>query len=169
MSAVTSESLKQHIIEHEIVLESHNITIGGDILVDDNILWLYDTSRSKWLSIDRFKPGGGESGKSKDKYLPVFDGQTLNLTGWRLPRDGTIVGIVAQTRLAATWTLEVRKNGALSAIASLAIAGTTGDHVRTTDVDVDEGDRIQLYANGDVRDPLVWIEIAWRNDSLTIP
>jgi len=161
--------IKQHIIEHEIL----GIDGGGsitDIQVDGGRLWVYDSSRSKWLSSDRLTASAGRAGRAKNSYLRLHDGQTSNLTGYRLPRDATITAMMAQTRNVETWTLRVRKNGSATNVASLVLNGVDGRHVITTNVDLDEGDQVQFYADTTeilgIRDPFVWIEIAWRNTNL---
>lgn len=157
------------------------VNVGGgkvdvrfpDIQVDGDSLWVYDQTRSKWLSTDKAQFSAGEKGLTKNKYLLTFDSQAINLTGYRMVRDGTITAIAAQTRNAETWTLRVRKNGSATNIQSLAMTAIDGNHSNTVNVDVDEGDRIQFYAETTtmfgIRDPLVWVEIAWRNDGLAAP
>jgi hypothetical protein len=134
--------------------------------VDDGRLWVYDITRSKWLSSDRLNASGGRKGRIKNGYLRILDGQSCNLTGYRLPRNGTITAIAAQTRDNETWTLRVRKNGDPTDIASLALNNVAGGHDTTVDVDVSEGDLIQLFAETTtffgIKDPFVWVEIAWR-------
>lgn len=143
-----------------------------DTQVDGGLLWVYDGSRSKWLSVDRFKPSAAEKGRVRNKYLRVYDSQVMNLSGWRLPRDATLVGITAQTRDVYTWNLRVRKNKSDTNIASLVMTAEEGNHSTSLDIDLDEGDRLHFYADtpsGAIRDPLVWVEIAWRNDTLATP
>jgi hypothetical protein len=141
--------------------------------VDGDNLWVYDDTRAKWLSSYRTSLHGGERGRAKNKYLLVVDGQALNLSGWRIPRDATLTAISAQTRSAFTWTLRVRKNGSPTNIASLVMTAAAGAHDTSIDVDLDEGDQLQLYAETTsffgVKDPLVWVEVAWRNDTLAMP
>ena len=144
-----------------------------DLQVDDGKLWVYDSSRSKWLSSDRATFGAGERGRAKNKYIPVFDGQVSNLSGYRVVRAATITAISAQTRVNETWTLRVRKNGDLADITSLVMTGVNGNHDDSINIDLDEGDRVQFFAETTgffgIRDPLVWVEVAWRNTSLALP
>ena len=173
--AVTSEKIKEWLVICEILggCSDGGTSPGNPLLeVDGGLLWVYDSSRGKWLSSSRFNASAGEKGRVRDKYLRVYDSQVTNLSGWRVPRDGTITAIVAQTRQAYSWTLRVRKNGSDTNIASLVLNSEAGKHQTTLSVDVAAGDQIQLFAEtafGAIRDPLVWVEIAWRNDTLATP
>jgi len=161
-------NIRKHIIEHEILGIRDNSQ--PDIQVDGGRLWVYDHERDKWLSTDRLFATAGRSGRAKNSYLRIADRQTSNLTGYRLFRSGTIVAIAAQTRNPETWTLRVRRNGNVTNVASLVMNATNGRHVTTVNVDIDEGDRLQLFAETTavfgIRDPFVEIEIAWRNNNL---
>lgn len=159
------KKIRDHILEHEII----GLTTGSsiaDLKVVDGRLWVYDNTRSKWLSADRLTASAGRKGRAKNSYLRILDGQASNLTGYRLPRKATITAIAAQTRNNETWILRVRKNGNPTDIASLAMSNVAGGHDTTVDVDLDEGDRVQLYADTTsffgISDPFVWVEIAWR-------
>lgn len=167
------KDLVNEIILHEI-LGSSSGGVGSDHLqIDNGILWVYDDNRSKWLSSFRSTFSSGERGRAKNKYLRTLDGQTTNLAGYRLPRKATITALVAQTKDVETWTLRVRKNGGPTDIASLVMTGVSGNHSGSLNIDLDEGDRLQFYAETTaflgIKDPLVWAEIAWRNDILTPP
>lgn len=153
---------------------SGQVDVSLDSLrLDQGLLWVYDTVRSKWLSTQRASFSAGEKGRIKNKYLMVFDGQVSNITGWRAVRDATITAIAAQTRDAETWTLKVRKNGDPTDIASLVMNGVDGNHSSVTNVDILEGDQVQFYAETTgffgIKDALVWVEVAWRNTSLAAP
>lgn len=157
------KKIRDHIIEHEIIGLEAGI---DDLKVVDGRLWVYDNIRSKWLSADRLDASAGRKGRIKNGYLRILDGQSCNLTGYRLPRNGTITAMAAQTRDNETWILRVRKNGDPTDIASLAMNNIAGGHDTTVDVDVNEGDLIQLFAETTtffgIKDPFVWVEIAWR-------
>jgi len=168
--AVTPEKIKDHLVICEI-LGCHEASEGiTDIQVDDGRLWVYDNYRNKWLSSDRLTAIAGKNGRAKNLYLRLPSGQPSNLTGYRIPRAATITAISAQTKENETWILRIRKNDSVANILSLALNNTNGKHDITVDVDLDEGDRIQFYADTTaflgIRDPFAWIEIAWRNDNL---
>lgn len=140
------------------------------VVMDDGDVFVYDDTRGKWLGSHRIIASAGRKGRAKNAYLRLMDGQSCNLTGYRMPRKATITAIAAQTRDDETWTLRVRKNGDLDNIVSLAVTNAAGGHDTGIDVDVEEGDRIQFFAETTsffgIKDPFVWIEIAWKNENL---
>lgn len=140
------------------------------VVMDDGDVFIYDDIRGKWLGSHRIPVIAGRKGRAKNAYLRLIDGQASNLTGYRMPRTATIVALTAQTRDNETWILRVRKNGDPTDIASLAITNAAGGHDTAVDIDVEEGDRIQLFAETTsffgIKDPFAWIEIAWRNENL---
>ncbi|MCD8407515.1 hypothetical protein LNI96_06205 [Tenacibaculum dicentrarchi] len=141
-------------------------TSGGQMFVDstNGILYIYDGTRMKWLSVDRIMIGWGrDSNNTTDQYLRQFNGAPSNKNGWRMIRNATITAITAQTDIDQTWTLEIRKNDGTTAIASLIMTNQQGNHNNILNIDVNEGDFIQAYCNGTSVDfPQTLIEIAWR-------
>jgi hypothetical protein len=138
---------------------------GGQMFVgDDGILYVFDGTRSKWLSVDRTMVGWGRnSNNTSNEYLRQFNGAQSNNNGWRMVRDGTITAISAQSNASQTWTLQIRKNDATATITSLSMAAQTGNHDNTLNIDISAGDFIQAYCNGNSIDfPQTLIEIAWR-------
>ena len=139
------------------------LTTDGAIVYSDGVLYAYDGTRSKWLSVDRTMWWAGRNGSASNLYLRGPDGLASSSTGYRVLRAGTIVGLVAQTDTLATWTFEVRRNNVVTAIASLTITALIGSQDQTINVDIAQGDEIQLYCNGTSIDrPLGAVEIAWR-------
>ncbi|WCC43140.1 hypothetical protein PJJ26_04780 [Tenacibaculum finnmarkense] len=139
---------------------------GGQMFVDstNGILYIYDGTRAKWLSVDRTMVGWGvNNANTGNEYLRQFNGAQSNRNGWRMIRNATITAISAQTDINQTWILEIRKNDGTTAIASLTITNQQGNHNNTLNIDVNEGDFIQAYCNGtNVSHPETLIEIAWR-------
>lgn len=139
---------------------------GGQMFIssDDGILYIYDGTRNKWLSVDRTMIGWGiNNNNATYRYLKQFNGADSDKNGWRMIRNGTITSITAQTDSDNTWVLEIRKNDSVTPIATLNINNTTGNHNTALDIDFDEGDYLQAYCNGeDVNRPETLIEIAWR-------
>lgn len=131
---------------------------------DNGLLYLYDGSRNKWLSIDRTMVGWGRnSGNTTNQFLRQFNGALSSQNGWRMIRDGTITAVTAQSNRNQTWTLEIRKNDSATVIASLTMSATQGNHDNTLNIDFNEGDFIQAYCNGiSVDYPQALIEVAWR-------
>jgi len=141
---------------------------GDNLIVDGGMLWVYDEVRGKWLSSSRITAISGRKGRVKNGYLRLIDGQTSNLTGYRMTRAGVLTSLSAQTRTDETWILRVRNNG--TDVTSLNVVAASGAHNRSLNINVEEGDLIEFYADTTaflgIRDPFVWAEIAWRNDSL---
>jgi len=142
-------------------------TVYDELQVVDNTLWVYDITRNEWLSSSRFYPTAGRKGRAKNSYLYVNDGLAMSATGYRIPRDATITALSAQTRSNETWTLKIRKNNDLDIdLATLEITNAMGNHDKTIDVNLNEGDVVRFYAETTgflgIKDPLVFAEIAWR-------
>ena len=165
--AISGQGLVDHIAEHEILGVDSSLSY---VKVSGDILWVRDNTRNKWLSADRFYIFGGRAGRISNAYLKTVGGLATSASSYRIARDATITGIAVQTRNPETWTLRVRKNGTLVEVAQLYMNGVNGNHNMAVDGDLNEGDTVQLYASttafSGIKDPLVWIEIAWRNDSL---
>lgn len=163
------DDIEKHLIEHEIIGVEAGETIDW-IKLDGGRAWVYDNSRGKWLSTDRLDASAGRKGRAKNSYLRLMDGQASNLTGYRLPRTATITSVSAQTRVNETWTLRIRKNGSSTNLVSLVMSNEDGKHDNSINVDLDEGDQVQFFADTTallgIRDPFVWVEIAWRNTNL---
>ncbi|CAM1333033.1 hypothetical protein [Tenacibaculum aestuariivivum] len=140
-------------------------TSTGQMFVDstNGILYIFDGTRNKWLSVDRTMVGWGRNNdNTTNEYLRQFNGAQSNNNGWRMIRNGTITAISAQTNINQNWTLEIRKNDAPAVITSITMT-TQGNHNNTINVNINEGDYIQAYCNGTSIDyPEVLIEIAWR-------
>ena len=152
------------VITPDTVTPTTNVA-GGAVTFRDDVLYIYDDTRTKFLSVDRQHVLAHKKGAAKNIYLRVGDGIASSQTGIRMIRNATIVGLAAQTDTSETWTLEVRKNGAAAVIASLAITAAQGDQDTTIDVNVDQGDELQFYANvpsGNVQSPVVTVQLASR-------
>lgn len=137
--------------------------VDGSIEVKGGILYTYDATRTKWLSVDRQTFLAARKSNATNVYMRTPDGIAHSETGIRVLRDATIVGIAAQTDAAESWTLEIRRNDSATIIASLVISAASGDQDATINADVDQGDELQFYINGtQVKSPVGWIELAYR-------
>lgn len=169
MSCISNSDIQKQLILNSILGGGSSTPTdpNADLQISGGHLYLKDTTRgNKWISADRLIVYSARDGRARNTYLPYIDGQSFLSTGIRLPRNATIIGIVAQTRDLETWTLHVRRNGDPTNIASLVLNNTAGSQTTVLNVDVSSGDRIQLYAETTgllgIRDPNVWVEIAWR-------
>jgi hypothetical protein len=141
-----------------------NVTDGALATVS-GVMYVYDGSRSKFLSVNRETIVASKNGNAKDIYLRVGDAIASSQTGIRALRDGTIVGLALQADEAATWTLEVRRNGTVTVLASLASGGAAGAQSTTVNADFNVGDELQFYANTagvSILAPVAIVEIAWK-------
>lgn len=133
----------------------------------DGILYTYDSTRAKWLSVERKTFYWGKAGRSRNQYLMSIASIASNNSGYRLMRDATIVGISAQydANVTANATAQIEKDDGGSSIASQVVTtGNAGAQTTTTNVDVDQGSFLQAYlacANR-CEDAVVVIEVAWR-------
>jgi hypothetical protein len=139
--------------------------VEGNVEVKGGVLYTYDATRAKWLSVDRKLITAAKKGSSNDVYLRAQDGIATSETGIRVLRDGTITGLFAQTDTAETWTLEIRRNGVATVIASLTMTAVQGNQETTTNIDVSQGDELQFFANtsgSSIKSPIGGLELAWR-------
>jgi hypothetical protein len=152
------------IVEPDVTVPSTNIADGAVTIVS-GVFYTYDDSRSSFLSVDRKLVTAAKRGAAKDMYLRHADNIATSETGFRALRDGTITAIGAQTDGAESWTLEIRKNDSAAVIASLVMSSVQGNQDTTVNVDFDQGDELQFFANvsgSAVWSPIGTIEIAWR-------
>lgn len=139
--------------------------VNGEIAFVNGIMFVYDNSRTKWLSVDRQSILATKSNIALDVYLRVGDSVATSQSGVRAIRNGTITGISVVTDGSASWTFEVRRNDSTSPLASLAVVSATGAQSSSINVDFDEGDELQFFANtggNQISAPVCYIEIAWR-------
>ena len=138
---------------------------GGQLAVKAGILYTYDSTRSKWLSVQRMFLTFGRKGLTKDQFLN-FGAGTLpsNNAGYRLARNATIVSITGQLDATGSCDFRVRSNDSSTNIVSLNLAAVAGNQDATINVDINSGDFLQSYldAGTKVADPITVIEIAWR-------
>ena len=137
---------------------------GPRIIVSDGIPYLYDRTRQKFLSTSRAYFRYGAKGRNvQDQFLKVEDGQPSMTVGDMVPRNGTIVGLTANTETQATWEVELYKLGDSSAIGSFSIAGLSKASETNLDIEINSDDIILVRAKGsNILMPRVIIEIAWR-------
>ena len=134
-----------------IVIQSTAPTVSNEYAWFDTVdveLYVADTTRNKWLSPAPFVVSAGRNANATNVYLRGQDGIAMNLSGFVVPYNCTIVAISAKTDGAETWTAEVRKNGSVTVIASLSLVAAASGYTTSTDVDLTAGDVIELYCNG---------------------
>lgn len=131
-----------------------------------NVPAYYDktNSRNKWLSFYRhvYTFSGRDAATNTNEYARAGL-MVSSLSGIRLMKNMTLIGISAQTNGAETWTARVRKNGVVTNLASLALTASAGAQDATLNVDFNAGDRVELFIDGtNIDRPLVNLEFAER-------
>jgi len=135
----------------------------GRITYSQGDLFVYDSTRTKWISLSRRNFVFSRDGQNQSSQFLKIGGVVTSVTGLKMPRNGTILRIIANSRNNSNVTYEVRKNG--TPLASLVISGTQGGFNNYINVDFNANDDLKIYMNvtsGRVDYPVVWIEIAWR-------
>lgn len=134
----------------------------GQLSIVGGIQYQYDSSRNKWLSVNKEFPSY-TARFACGNFLSADKHSGLN-AGFTVLRDATITGITS----AVGWgtqnkTFHIMKNGVHSSIQSFTMAsGKIIDD--TLNVDVDAGDTVQIYFDPGPQaySPRVNLEIAWR-------
>jgi hypothetical protein len=146
-----------------------NLGAAGEIpmaMLPNGLLAIYDksNSRNKFLSVQRefMVFTGRNNANNTNEYARVGEIPSNN-SGNRVIKNATIIGMSIQTKGNETWTAEIRKNGVVTVITSLAAAAASGAQVATLNVDIDAGDEIQCFINGTAVDrPIIKVELAYR-------
>jgi len=139
---------------------------NGQISIKDGIFFIYDDTRTKFVSSDRKLLTFGRAGNTKNQYLNLGVGALpSNNAGFRMIRPAVITGLSGQLDATSNCLITIRKNKVDTNIATLAIATALGDQKSTLNIDLNTGDYIQGYleSSNKVADPVVTVEIAWRD------
>jgi len=141
-----------------------NINLVQDIY---GIILFFDTTRNKMISITRENITFGINHKNitGERWLQTTSNIPTNILGYKIPRNGTITAITAQTQNIANCDFEIKKNNAISAIYTMSLNNLSEKINDNLSIDVNFGDFIQakLLVNSNAVDhPLILLEIAWR-------
>ncbi len=139
---------------------------SGQLAVRDGILYMYDSTRNKFLSLEKTNVAFGRPGNSRNQYLGLFGNSNFSssASGFRVTRNSTITSIATQLNAAGTCVIEIRKNDGTAIIASQTLTAVDGDHNITLNIDVVAGDYLQAYITNTnyVSNPLSLIEMKYR-------
>lgn len=119
------------------------------IKVPEYELYIYDSVRGKWLS-----PRSVTSGASRNMhnasniYLYAEDGAATSVSPFVLPFNSTLIAMSASCREPETWTAEIRISNLAVPGASLSLMASTYSFSNTLNIDLNQGDKIQFFANG---------------------
>jgi len=137
---------------------------AGQLAVVDGIVFIYDATRAKWISIQRQTFAFGRRGMTRVQFLPFFGGVLPSVnSGLRIMHKAVITGLSIQADQAGTGAANIRKNDGSSNIASISITSALGNQDTSVNVDLAQGDYLQAAFNSTagVEDPMVLVEIAW--------
>lgn len=135
----------------------------GQLIVFGDYLYLYDDVRNKFLSTTELQFAFGD--KAVDGRLLSIGNNKGNMVGYKVPRDATIVGVLANVNKGnLNKSLEVRKNGSSTSIFSFSLS--SGSYSNTTvNVDVSVNDIVQLYVSSvgsSAQELVAQIFVKWR-------
>lgn len=135
----------------------------GQIINRAGILYVYDNTRSKWLSMQRHNIIFGAK-RADGIYLNVGDFSS-NMSGWPALRDGVILGITAQASGGfSTKEFKILKNDNPTPLLTFSLF----DHSYSNgnlNISFDSGDLIKILAsseNGVSKQAIITLETAWR-------
>ena len=145
-------------------------TADGQLAVIDDKLYLYDATRTKWLSTDTTSLNYGWAGTADGQVL--WFGGDVELTGPIMPLDGTIVYVtINSTGGNTTKRMELQINGAdvgnngdPTIDGRISLAGGSFSY-SDYNIDFNAGDYLTIEAasNGTgVDDPVAVIWVKWR-------
>jgi hypothetical protein len=130
----------------------------------DSILYVYDSSRTKWLSTARFQVSFGRSGNADGQFLRAPGDVESAGSGYLLPRNAAIIGIAAfATGGQVNKAFDIYIGGV--SVASYALS-THSYYNSSLNINVNLGSQIGLWVSADgagITDLVVVLEMAWRN------
>jgi len=134
----------------------------GQVANVNGLLYSYDNTRSKWLTIDQpvieFSTRLGDANYLSSGWFSATS------AGFTALRDGTLIGITANGIGNLTKSFAFRKAGSSTDLATFSLAaGSYTDS--TTNIDFSAGDILQVYCSATgapVINPRVDLHIAWR-------
>ncbi len=154
-------------------------TSDGQMAVIDNILFIYNVAKNKWLSLETIPLtfiNYFQTGNSSYSYGYIATTNSVNV-GIKLPYDGTIVAITFQQHYnsnAANKNIEIRRNftqvSAIDVIHTFTLTGITYNN-NNVNIDFNSGDYLSLYSvndgvPGSLSLPVATLFVKWRKDNL---
>jgi len=134
----------------------------------DGSVYLYDATRDKWLSLERWHIIFDGDRRTRAEWLKN-NGNYTNEIGVHIPKDACIVGIWIRIATADTGDTHIRRNDVATDILTISLAAATNGKNTAADVNVDADDYLQAYndtPNPGYRYPKCIIELAWRKDAV---
>lgn len=137
---------------------------SGEIVVNGNIMYMYDVGRAMWLSVQRQYLTFGRRNDTRNQYLNLGVGNMpSNNSGFRMIKNGAIVGLSAQVDDNSTCQFQVRSNDQPGVVASIDLSNELGAVNNSLGVAFDQDDYLQAYlsSSSNVPDPVMIVEIAY--------
>lgn len=135
----------------------------GQIAIIGDLLYMYDSTRSKWLSIESTALQFGTNGNGDNEYMRLGGDVRDSGSGAKMPYDGTITAITIEAsggEPAKEFDLHI--NG-ISNKTSTLVAGEFIEN--TTNINFSSGDYIHMFISangGNVANPAAIIWVKWR-------
>ncbi|WP_353777235.1 hypothetical protein [Winogradskyella sp. 3972H.M.0a.05] len=143
----------------------------GQIAVIGDKLFMYDATRSKWLSVEVTPLQLGRSGGADDTNLRTVGNQNNNRSGYLMPFDGTITYVSVKSNSnngaqSKEFSIQVR-NGNTTNSATTVTTSASEYTNSSLNIDFSAGDfingRIIDDGNGDVNNVSMIVWVKWRN------
>lgn len=141
-------------------------TTSGQMAIIDNSLYIYDATRSKWLSSEVSVFSWGNNGNTDNQYLEYATSDAAN-SGLKIPVNATIVAVTIQTATTSsdnTRQFTIRKNNPSVDVVHFTTAAFTYNST-LVNTDVNAGDFLRVFVTdeaNEVSSPIVTLWIKWR-------
>jgi len=155
-SASTSSPLE---LTNRTASPSTNLN-AGQIAVIDNELYIYDGGRSKWLTPSKTLLFGKDGSVDGAMLRPVGDSAT-STTGYRMAKNGTVMGVTLQSNSNISKNVYLRINGSNAYI----IGVVNGVFNSSLNVDFSANDVISIYVDPtgpSLSEVVSVLEFGWR-------
>lgn len=136
---------------------------------DEDALFHYDETRTKWLSVttNTFTCGRGSLSGNVGGYFGIADTVFSSTEGFYMPRNGTVLGMSVDNANVITRTIQLRINNSAANRIDADLVSSKSVIVDNTNLDFSSGDIIQVGAlpNGIINglsNVTVIFEVAWR-------
>ncbi len=142
---------------------------NGDLFYrnDLNLLFHYDGSRSKWLSVTTFGMSGYRN-LVAGVGLVYLDGFSAT-NGVKMPHAGTLISFSVKNNTAVTRDVKIYKwdGVATTLLGTLSLVAESEKYTDSADADFGEGDSLTIAVDftagsGALNDAFVLAEVAWR-------
>ena len=158
--------MASHTLIHALISNSGAIKkTGGAPALENFVVKLDDSGEidpdflpSAAISSKRLYIQYARDGTTIDQFLKL--GEVFsNLSGARLVRAATLVGISVQNSASNTFDIEVRVNGSASSSATVSLAAQTGKVDAGVSVALVANDRLAVFCDGTSDDPVVLLQL----------